>query len=207
MSQTALAQRFGSRTNSLVSLAATESVQKHLGIAGELVSRLNAINDDYRAAIDKELADAGIDYFAIRDLPTAERAAEMRKLSEVNRKLAAVYLPKLQESLTPDQILRLKQIQAQASGVDVWMEAEFATELDLTNEQKAKITELRNEYARRQPTDGDIQQRIAKTRELNAERDAKAIELLSAAQKAKLDELKGAPFDVSQLGFRRRGNN
>jgi len=136
----------------------------------------------------------------------------MRKASEkstdVNRKLAAAFQPKLAEILTPDQILRLKQIQLQASGTDVWMEPEVAKELDLTNEQKAKITELRNEYTRRQPTDGDFQQRFAKIRELNTERDAKAIELLSAAQKAKLDELKGAPFDISQLGFgRRRGNN
>jgi Spy/CpxP family protein refolding chaperone len=87
------------------------------------------------------------------------------------------------------------------------MEPEVAKELDLTSDQKAKITELRNEYTRRQPTDGDFQQRFAKIRDLNAERDAKALELLSAAQKSKLDELKGAPFDVSQLGFRRRGNN
>ena len=211
LSQTALAQRFGSRTNSLTGLAATESVQKHLGLSGETVNRLNTISEEYRAAIQKEYTALGIDYSAISDLPAAERAVEMRKASEkttdINRKLAAAFLPKLTEILTPDQILRLKQIQLQASGTDVWTEPEVAKELDLTNDQKAKITELRNEYSRRQPTDGDFQQRFAKIRELNAERDAKAIELLTAAQKAKLDELKGAPFDVSQLGFRRRGNN
>src|SRR2546425_657234 len=84
-------ERFGSRTNSLASLAATESVQKHLGITGDAVSRLNTINDEYRAAIQKEYTALGIDYSAISDLPAAERAVEMRKASEnttdANRKL------------------------------------------------------------------------------------------------------------------------
>src|SRR5262245_7345589 len=213
ISQNASAQRFfGSRTNSLTSLAATETVQKHIGVAGDAVNRLNAIGDEYRTAIQKEQTALGIDYSAISDLPAAERAVEMRRASEktadANRKLAAAFLPKLQELLTPDQILRLRQIQLQASGIDVWMEPEIATELDLSKDQQAKIKELRDDYNRRQQQlDGDFQQRFAKIRELNAERDAKALELLTTAQKAKLDELKGAPFDVSQLGFRRRGNN
>jgi Spy/CpxP family protein refolding chaperone len=211
ISQSASAQRSGSRTNSLSSLAANELVQKHLGITGETANRLNAINDEYRGAAQKEYTALGIDYSAISDLPAAERAVEMRKASEkstdVNRRLAAAFLPKLQELLTPEQIQRLKQIQLQASGIDVWTEPDTARELDLSQEQQARLIALRNEYTRRQPTDGDFQQRFAKIRELNAERDAKAVELLTAAQKAKLDELKGAPFDVSQLGFRRRGNN
>ncbi len=214
MSQAASAQRFfGSRTNSLTGLAATEAVQKHIGASGETVNRLNTISDEYRTAQQKEFTTLGIDYSAISDLPAAERVVEMRKATEkttdANRKLATAFLPKLQELLTPDQILRLNQIQLQASGIDVWMEPDVARELDLTQDQQAKVTELRNDYARRQQQlDGDFQQRFAKIRELNAERDAKALELLTAAQKAKLDELKGAPFDVTQLGFgRRRGNN
>src|SRR5438128_2707281 len=103
--QTASAQRsFGSR-NSLTSLAATESVQKHLGISGETASRLNSINDEYRVLADKELKALGIDSSAIRDLPAAERVVETRKATEqtasANRKLAAAFLPKLQELLTP----------------------------------------------------------------------------------------------------------
>jgi len=213
ISQNASAQRFfGSRTNSLTSLAATETVQKHIGVAGDAVNRLNVIGDEYRTAIQKEQTALGIDYSAISDLPAAERAVEMRRASEktadANRKLAAAFLPKLQELLTPDQILRLRQIQLQASGIDVWMEPETATELDLSKDQQARLKELRDDYNRRQQQlDGDFQQRFAKIRELNLERDAKALELLTTVQKAKLDELKGASFDVSQLGFRRRGNN
>jgi hypothetical protein len=210
----ASAQRFGSRSNSLVSLAANEGVQKDLGVtgSGDVVTRLNALNEDYRNASQKELTALGIDYSAFSDLPAAERAAEMRivgeKTAEMNRKLTEKFLPKLAEILSPEQIARLRQIQLQASGLDVWTEPEFAKELDLTEVQKAKFSELRNEYSRKQNSlDGDFQQRFAKIRELNTERDNKAAALLSEAQQSKLTELKGAPFDVSQLGFRRRGNN
>jgi hypothetical protein len=213
LTQTASAQRFfGSRSNTLVSLAANDAVQKDLGVSGDAVARLNTLSDQYRTASQKEFTALGIDYSAISDLPALERAAEMKKVSEktteVNRKLTADFLPKLAEALSPAQIHRLKQIQLQASGIDVWTEPEFAKELQLSDEQQAKLTELRNEYSRRQQLlDGDFQQRFARIRELNTERDAKGIELLTADQKAKLTELKGQSFDVSQLGFRRRGNN
>ena len=209
----ASAQRFGSRTNSLVSLAANEAVQKHLLISDDTAMRLNSLYDEYRAASQKEFSSLGIDYSAIGDLPAAERAAEMRKVTEktagVNRKLMADFLPKLAQICSPEQIGRLKEIQIQASGIDVWTEPEIAKVLDLSEDQKAKLTELRNDYNRRQQQlDGDFQQRFAKIRELNAERDARALTMLTDQQKGKLKELQGAPFDVSQIGFgRRRGNN
>src|SRR4051794_13220644 len=211
--QTASAQRFfGSRTNTLVSLAANDAVQKDLGVSGEAVAKLNTLGDEYRTASQKVFTALGIDYSAISDLPALERAAETRKVSEktaeVNRKLTADFTPKLAEVLSPAQIHRLKQIQLQASGIDVWTEPEFAKELELSEEQKTKLTELRNEYSRRQQLlDGDFQQRSARIRELNTERDNKGLELLTAEQKTKLTDLKGQAFDVSQLGFRRRGNN
>jgi hypothetical protein len=210
----ASAQRsFGSRTNSLVSLAANEAVQKHLIIGEELAAKLNALYDEYRSASQKEFTALGIDYSALGDLPAAERAAEMRKVSEktagVNRKLMAAFLPKLALLLTPEQIDRLKEIQLQASGIDVWTEPEIAKELDLSDDQRTKLAELRSDYNRRQQQlDGDFQQRFAKIREMNVERDARALTLLSDQQRGKLKELQGAPFDVSQIGFgRRRSNN
>jgi hypothetical protein len=213
MSRPAAAQRFGGRTNSLTSLAVNDAVQKHLGLASDVATKLNALGDEYRAASQKEFTALGIDYSALSDLPAAERAVEMRKVSEktaeVNRKLTALFTPKLEQVLTPDQLQRLKEIQLQASGIDLWTEPAIAKELDLTDEQTGKLTALRDDYNRRQQQlDGDFQQRFARIRELNTERDNKALDLLTAVQKEKLTALKGPPFDVSQLGFgRRRGNN
>jgi hypothetical protein len=208
------AQRFGfGRTSSLPSLAAYEAVQKELQASAELAAKLNALADEYRNASQREFTALGIDYSAISDLPALERAAEMRMASEktagVSRKLAAQFNPKLEQLLTGEQFARLKQIQLQSAGIDVWTEPEFAKELELSEAQITKITELRNDYSRRQQLlDGDFQQRFARIRELNAERDRKAIELLNPQQQEKLAALKGAPFDTTQLGFgRRRGNN
>src|SRR5438067_273335 len=117
--QSASAQRFfGSRTNTLVSLAANDAVQKDLGLSGDAVGKLNTLGDEYRTASQKVFTSLGIDYSAISDLPALERAAETRKVSEktaeVNRKLTADFTPKLAEVLSPAQIHRLKQIQLQA---------------------------------------------------------------------------------------------
>jgi len=211
--QSAMAQRsFGSRTSSLVSLATYEAVQKDLGVGGETVVKLNELGEAYRNDSQKELTKLGIDYTAISDLPALERAAEMRKASEksveVNRNLTAAFLPKLEKVLSGEQIERLKQIQLQAAGIDAWTEPVWSKELDLSEVQKAQLAEVRSEYRRRvDQLDGDFAVRITKSRELNTERDTKALDLLNDEQKAKLAELKGKPFDVSQLSFRRRGNN
>lgn len=210
---TAQAQRsFGSRSNTLVSLATNEAVQKDLGIGSEAAGKLNELSDEYRNASQKEFTKLGIDFTAISDLPALERAAEMRKVNEktadVNRQLMATFMPKLEQLLSSEQMDRLKQIQLQAAGIEVWTEAVWAKELDLSEVQKAQLAELRNEYRRRvDQLDGDFAVRITKTREINTERDTKAMELLKEGQKAKLVELKGKPFDLSQLGIRRRGNN
>lgn len=210
--QAASAQRFGSRSNTLVSLAANEAVQKELAISGDATAKLNELNDKYREASQREFSRTGIDFSAISDLPALERAAETRKMSEktaeIGRKLAAEFQPKLEEVLSSQQIDRLKQIQLQASGLDVWLEPQWLKELDLSDAQQSQLTALRAEYSRRvDRLDGDFQQRFTRTRELNAERNKHALDLLNDSQRAKLNELQGAPFDVTQLGFRRRGNN
>src|SRR6478672_8986088 len=140
LARPASAQRFfGRSTNSLTSLAANDAVQKHLGVSGDAAAKLNAIGDEYRTASQKEFTALGIDYSALGDLPAAERAVEMRKVNEktvqVTRKLTAEFTPKLEQLLTPEQLERLKQIQLQASGIDLWTEPAVAKELNLSDEQ------------------------------------------------------------------------
>ena len=50
---------FGNRQQSLVSLAAQEPVQKDLGLSADAAGKLNGLNDEYRAAIQKEMQAAG----------------------------------------------------------------------------------------------------------------------------------------------------
>ena len=212
IASTAEAQRFGRSSNSLVGLAANEAVQKELGIGDEAAGKLRALSDDYRAESQKETTKLGIDFAAIGDLPRAEQAAKNREvaatMADMTRKLTAEFLPKLREVLSDEQLTRLRQIQLQAQGIDAFTEPEVSAALAFTEAQNKQLAELRNEYSRRQQDlDGDFQSRFAKIRELNAERDKKALELLSADQKAQLAALHGKPFDTAQLGFGRRRNN
>ena len=131
------------------------------------------------------------------------------KTTEVTRKLTAQFMPKLEQLLSPDQLQRLKEIQLQASGLDLWTEPEsprnwicptsrssnwpscaMATAV-VSNSSTATFSSVLRKFASSTPS-----------------ATTKALELLTSAQKEKLTALKGSPFDVSQLGFgRRRGNN
>ncbi len=86
--------------------------------------------------------------------------------------------------------------------------------MKINDDQKKKLAEVEAEYSSKQRelfgSDGDREQRTAKLRELQTERDTKALAVLTAEQKEKFTALKGPAFDVSTLRFSfggRRGNN
>lgn len=206
---------FGRTSQSLVSLAGNEAVQKDLGVTD--AAKLNALSEEYREAIRQEMTGLGIDFGALRDLPEAERAAKMREVNEkteaatkkVNEKLE----PKLKEALTADQLKRLAEIRIQANGIASLSDAAVVKEVGLSEEQQKKIADIRAEGERAQREllgGGNNQEAFAKMRELREQTLTKATDVLDAGQKEKFTALKGKPFDVSQIGFGgrgRRGNN
>ncbi|HZN34925.1 MAG TPA: hypothetical protein VFB80_13945 [Pirellulaceae bacterium] len=209
---------FGRAPQGLVSLAAQEPVQKDLGLSADVVGKISPLNDEYRAAIQKEMQAAGtLDFQGLRDLPEAERAAKLaeytKKTTEASAKVNTEYTPKLQAIVGADSIKRLKQIQIQAQGSEALATADVAAELKLTDDQKKKLADLATEYTAKQRElfnpGTDQQEARAKRAELNKERDTKAEALLTAEQKSKYTALKGPAFDVSTLstGRGRRGNN
>jgi len=207
---------FGGQSRGLVSLAANEAVQKDLGLSGDIVGKLNTLRDDQRAAQQKEYTAANISFEGFQDLSNEERQKRIAKMNEVNAKLNEEFMPKLKELLSADQMKRLKQIHVQEQGAGALTNADVAAELALTAEQKTKLAEVQAEFGRKQRElftgggGGDQQERFAKFRELNSEREKKSLEVLTAEQKTKYEALKGSPFDVSQLnagGRGRRGKN
>jgi Spy/CpxP family protein refolding chaperone len=194
----------------LVSLAGNEAVQKDLGLSADVTSKLNTLNEDLRAARTKEYSAAGIDIQDFQNLTAEQR----QKMTAIGTKVNEEFTPKLSGLLSADQMKRLKQINVQSQGAGALSNADVAADLALTAEQKTKLEALQTELIAKQRalfTDGgDFQERIAKMRELNSDRDKKALELLTAEQKTKFEALKGSPFDVAQLnlgGRGRRGNN
>jgi hypothetical protein len=196
---------FGGQSRGLVSLAGNEAVQKDLGLSGDVVGKLNSLNDDLRAARTKEYSTAGIDLQNFQNLSNEQR----QKMQDITTKLNEEFTPKLKDLLSADQMKRLKQIQVQEQGAGALTNADVAAELALTDDQKKKLADVQAEYGRKQRElftgGGDIQERIAKGRELTAARDKQAVEVLTAEQKTKYEALKGSPFDVSQLGLGGRG--
>lgn len=211
---------FGARGQSLVGLAAQEPVQKDLGLSADLVTKITSLNDDYRAAVTKE-GEANPFPQGIRDLPEAERTAKMaeyaKKQTEITAKLNGEFTPKLQAIVGADGVKRLKQIQIQSQGAAALANADVVSELKLTDEQKKKVADLVTEYATKVQGaftpggGGNFQEAAAKIREINKERDEKAVAILTDEQKTKFTALKGQAFDVSTLrtgfGGGRRGNN
>lgn len=188
----------------LVTIATNEAVQKELGLSADVVGKLTALRDESRAARTKEYTAANIDLQNFQNLTDADR----RKMAEIGTKISNEFSPKVKDLVTAAQLKRMREIQIQASGIDALTDADVAKELAVTDEQKKRIADLKAEYERKQnelPRDGDFQERFAKIRELNTERDNKAVEVLTPEQKTKFTALKGSPFDVSQLGFGGRG--
>ena len=198
----------------LVSLAAQESVQKDLGLSADNVTKITSLNEDYRAAREKETVERPQ---GLRDLPENERNAKLeeynKKSAEVAAKLNTEFTPKLQAIVGDDGIKRLKQIQLQSQGAAALSSAEIAAELKITDEQKKNLADVNSEYNTKVRelfgANGDQQERFAKLRELGTQRDTKALAVLTAEQKEKFTALKGPAFDVTTLGRGggRRGNN
>ena len=207
---------FGRGTQSLVSLAGNEAVQKDIGVTD--TSKINALAGEYREAIQQELS--GFNFAGIRELPESERAAKFRefqtKSEAAAKKANETFEPKLKEALTAEQFKRLGEIKVQASGVAALLEPGVVKELGLSEEQQKKIADVRTEADRARGElmaslrgGGNNQEAMTKIRELTEQSLTKATDVLDAGQKEKFAALKGKPFDLSQLRGRggRRGNN
>jgi hypothetical protein len=196
------------RSQSLVSLAGNEAVQKDIGLTD--TGKVAPIVEEYRNAMRD--ATSGSDFQGLRDLPQAEQAAKMRELSAkldaAQKKVNESVEPKLKEALTADQLKRLGEIKIQANGIASLSDAAVVKELGLSEEQQKKIADIRAEGEKAQRElfgSGNNQEAFAKSREVTEQTLAKATDVLDAGQKEKLTALKGKPFDVSQLRFGGRG--
>ena len=202
---------FGGGGGSLVTIAASESVQKDLGLSADTSSKIRELRDDYGAALRKEYETANISFEGFQNMSREEREKLTAKMAEVNRKLSDEFNPKVKALVSADQYKRLEQIQLQSNlrfgGPGALTYSNVASELKLTDDQKKKLEELNTDYTRRQRelfTGGGGGNNEARTK-LREEFTTKTNELLTADQKSTLEKLKGPEFDVSQLGFGGRG--
>ena len=168
------------------SLLRQEPVQADLGLSADLKKK-----------IASELPERGPGGGAggnPRDMTDEQRQKWMEERrarnTEDDKKIAGL--------LDTKQLARLKQIRVQALGAGALMDEPIAKELSITDDQVSKLQSAMREM--RQGGGGG-----GNPGEMRAKMTAKAMEILSADQKAKLEALKGPAFDISKLQMRGPG--
>lgn len=165
-----------------------EAVQADLGLSADLKAKL-------AAALPERGPGGGGGGGNPRDMTDEQR----QKWMEERRARQAEDDKKIAGLLDAKQLARLKQIRVQALGAGVLMDETLAKELGVTDDQVGKLRSAMQEMR------GQGQGGGGNPGEMRAKMTAKAMEILSADQKAKLETLKGPAFDVSKLQMRGPG--
>ena len=186
-------------------LLGQEQIQKELKITDEQKGKITEIQ---REGFGAGRRGGGQGFPNFQDMSQEERDkffADMRKRNEENnQKMLAV--------LTPDQTTRFKQVQLWASGSQALSDEGVAKELGITDEQKDTIKTINEEAQKKRgemfagfdfqnATDEERTKLREKGAELTKEIDGELMAVLTDAQKAKLDKLKGEKFDYQPPAF------
>ncbi|MBN1909380.1 MAG: Spy/CpxP family protein refolding chaperone [Pirellulales bacterium] len=206
---------------SILGLLRNEAVQKEIKLGEE---QLNQIKD-----IEKDLGnlwgrpgEGGGARGNWRDMSDEERAAARKKMEERQKEIQEK-VKKIEEQvndvLEPEQLKRVKEIAFQQQlnwpGA-LARDPELAKQLGITEEQKKQLQTVAEEMRKgmmagmrgnREEWDKMTPEEREKSRtetrkkmeEQRKEMTTKMLDVLTAEQKAKIDELKGKPFDLTKL--------
>jgi Spy/CpxP family protein refolding chaperone len=180
-------------------LLGQESVQKEL-----------KFTDEQKQQVDQLVSKMREEMQGLQDAEPAEREQKMREMSEKGDKA-------VKKILQPEQAKRLREITLQVQGPMALANPKVADELQLTDDQKAKIKDIQEDMSKevRALREGGAgrQEMQRKTTELRKQAGDKIQGLLSADQKSKWKEMTGEPFkgEIRRGGMgggqRERGGN
>jgi Spy/CpxP family protein refolding chaperone len=191
---------FGRNISSVQLVAESEEVRTALNVTPEQQEKIETINDELRDARREAFGGGG---------GGGDFRAAMEKMEKLNQDASA----KLAEVLEPDQQKRLLGISIQVNGAAALNEPAVAKELEITDEQKTKLGEVRESNmeatreAMRDLRDQDLSQDEMrdKMREIQQEGDKKVLAVLTSEQQAKFEQLKGEKVEIDMSQFRGRG--
>jgi Spy/CpxP family protein refolding chaperone len=177
-------------------VAEADEVRTALNVTPEQEEKIETINDERRDAVQEAYGGGG------------GRRAAMEEVEKLNQEASA----KLAEVLETDQQKRLLGISIQVNGAAALNEPAVVKELDIADEQKAKLREVRDSNreagfeAMRELRDQDLSQdeMREKMREIQQEGDKKVLAVLTSDQQAKFEQLKGEPVEIDMSQFRGR---
>lgn len=130
------------------------------------------------------------------------REAMREKMTAATKEITS----KVEGVLTPEQKKRLKEIQIQAQGTRALTSEDVAKALNITEEQKKKIEEIREanrpQFGRGgQPGGGGERPSLERMQEQQKETEAKILDVLTAEQKTSFEAMKGKKFDMPRPTF------
>jgi Spy/CpxP family protein refolding chaperone len=197
-------------------LLRSEQVLKELEIVDEQKEKLRKLGEEVRDEMQKTFS-------GFRDLSREERDKKLAEMQGQLRARSEELNKKVEGILLPHQLDRLKQIQLQLRGAQALGDPNIIKALGITDEQKEKLNEIRDQVEQKSRgmrdkfqglRDLDENARQEKMQELRGEFEKlrnegteRAMSVLSAEQKATLEKMRGEKFDLdrSQLfGGQRR---
>jgi len=178
-------------------LAGNEAVQKEIGVNDDQKAKLAALREEFQKEDEKVRTDAGITGGGFGANVTDEQRA---KLNDGRKKLNETFLPKLKETLKPEQLERVQQIAYQAAGPGAYSNPDVIKALDITKEQQEKIATINKDFQEKMRAtaggDGGGREAVAK---LRTEQTEAVDKVLTKEQAEKWTALKGKKFDTAGL--------
>jgi len=140
-----------------------------------------------------------------QNMSPEEREKAMAKVQELQLKAVS-------DILDQNQLKRFKQLELQRTGASALLQPAVAKELGLTDAQKAKLRDLRQQQMAdmrsmfqnagdmRNMTQEERQQRMKQMQDLRKKNDEAMLNVLTAEQKAKWTSMLGTPFKFPEMG-------
>ncbi|MCE9528055.1 MAG: hypothetical protein K8R36_18600 [Planctomycetales bacterium] len=186
-------------------LVGNEAVQKEIGLTDDQKAKLTALREEIQK--DQQEARGSAPAVNFQELSQEERTKLFAEMAATTKKLNDKYLPKLKETLKPEQFERVQQIAYQAAGPAAFTNDDVVKALDLTKEQQEKIATVNKDFQAKMQglfTGGGAGGPEAFTK-LRDEQSAELAKVLTKEQSEKWTALKGKTFDVASLGGGRGG--
>jgi hypothetical protein len=176
----------GGMRGGLGGLLMNESVAEELKLSGDQIAKI-------QVAVPKVMRKHQQDFAQLRDTSPSER---LQKGMEIRKTANEELLKELGDTLKPDQVKRLKEIDLQQHGAMAFADPEVAAALKLTDAQKEKIKSINDDFMAEMQA--ARQGGAAKIAPLRKQSMKKITEVLTEEQQKTWQEMTGKPFEVTQ---------
>lgn len=181
-----------------IGLLQIEAVRKELEMFPDQTAAIEKMQEQARESRREE---GGFDFARMRNASEEERREMFEELAERRREMEKEMREQLETILAPDQLDRLDEISIQVQGVQALDTEKVAKALKITDAQKAKFEEVREQggekfrTAMREAGQENMREAMVKFRE-DLEKSVMAV--LTPEQQSRFNEMKGEPFEMPE---------